>query len=180
MSSESLSCLVVLIVAGLSLFGLIAFIARSYRNNSGGSLVSDFLFMLIALPIFLYYSSVCVNWARLNASGVAAEATVQTRDVSYGEATIYTISYAYQVDGKTYAAKQEVRESAYNELSEGSRVPVRYLASSPGTSHLAGPYATRFPGWEAMMVVLFGSFTGVLVRQMVQHSRSPVASVADG
>jgi hypothetical protein len=72
------------------------------------------------------------------------------------------VFYRYSAAGRVFTGRQTLQRGRWRGLEVGSRVPVRYLLSAPGTSYLrGGPRVV--PGWLAPAVAVPLSLAAALI-----------------
>ena len=108
------------------------------------------LIVFIGIAVYIVYSFVRDQQTKeeLRESGVTitAKVTDRTHEVrretnstthSTTSQNIYSVSYAYDVNGVPYSGRESVSSSTYDALREGQPVEVVYLPENPAEARLA-------------------------------------------
>jgi len=80
-----------------------------------------------------------------------------------------TVTYVYEVDGRSYTGRRRLRSSDRRRLVEGDSIPVGFLPSQPDTSWLPGYEDRGFPLFVIPLVSLTLLGTAVAVAAVVSR-----------
>jgi hypothetical protein len=165
---------------------LLGSVPRDVRLTSGGFVVVVTA-IAIAIAALLSANVMSIAYVRSESErqlrereGVTADAEVVQIARAGGEQPRRTVTYRYDVDGRSYTGTARLRDGDRRNLKEGGPIGVTYLSSRPQTNWLTGYEPGRFPLWVIPLVALSLLLTAVAVagsvrRQWVLLSEGRVA-----
>jgi hypothetical protein len=165
---------------------LLGSVPRDVRLTAGGFAVAV---TAIALAIAALASAIVMSVAYARSESErqlrgrdsrTADAEVVQIAVTRGEDRRRTVTYRYDVDDRRYVAAARLRGGDRRDLKNGDPILIRYLASRPQTSWLAGYEPGGFPLWAIPIVVVSlllaaGAVAWSVRRQWVLLSEGRVA-----
>jgi len=131
---------------------LLGALPRDIELTSGGKATAFFAAMLAAAAVVstilmsVVYQQSQQRQARREREAVFAAADVTRIALNRTEeGSRRTVTYLYEVDGRSYTGRQRLRRSDRPSLREGDEIPIAFLSSQPETSWLPGYDGGGFP-----------------------------------
>ncbi len=130
---------------------------RVSRFNIGCAALILMPFMIVSTVLMAYTLITVRDTLTLAVSGTQITGQVIAREEGYDEGVIYSLTYTFTAENRSFERRQYVSQTIYNQYAPEQPIPIRYQAGNPDVSRIEG---TNSIGVDAI-VPLITSFVGI-------------------